>query len=183
MDFEHLLSRIALALGIGLLIGLERGWRARAAEPGERTAGIRTFAISGLLGGIIGAIAQVTQGASSIGAGIIIAVSFAAYAGAITLFSQEENRAEGTFSATTAIAAMLTFGLGVYALIGDQHIAAAAAVAATGLLAIREELHGWLEKITWEETSIETRPPLHDLYCSAYHAKPSSRALRRRQSA
>jgi hypothetical protein len=27
MEFEVLLPRVALALGIGLLIGLERGWR------------------------------------------------------------------------------------------------------------------------------------------------------------
>ena len=58
MDFEVLLPRVALALGIGLLIGLERGWRTRAAEFGSRTAGVRTFAISGLLGGISGATAQ-----------------------------------------------------------------------------------------------------------------------------
>ena len=35
MDFEVLLPRVALALGIGLLIGLERGWRTRAAESGQ----------------------------------------------------------------------------------------------------------------------------------------------------
>src|SRR5262245_13368287 len=39
MDTEELLSRFAVALGIGLLIGLERGWRARAERPGSRTAG------------------------------------------------------------------------------------------------------------------------------------------------
>jgi uncharacterized membrane protein YhiD involved in acid resistance len=32
MDFANLISRIALALGIGLLIGLERGWRTREAS-------------------------------------------------------------------------------------------------------------------------------------------------------
>ena len=58
MEFEALLPRVALALGIGLLIGLERGWRTREAESGSRTAGVRTFAISGLLGGITGAIAH-----------------------------------------------------------------------------------------------------------------------------
>ena len=45
----------------------------------------------------------------------------------------------------------MTFTLGAYAVVGDQRIAAAAAVAATGLLAIREELHGLVEKITWPE--------------------------------
>ena len=58
MDLEQLLSRLAVALGIGLLIGLERGWKTREATPGSRVAGIRTFALSGLLGGIAGALAK-----------------------------------------------------------------------------------------------------------------------------
>jgi uncharacterized membrane protein YhiD involved in acid resistance len=45
MDFQELISRFGLALGIGLLFGLERGWRMRGEPPGGRTAGIRTFAI------------------------------------------------------------------------------------------------------------------------------------------
>lgn len=148
MEFEALLPRVALALGIGLLIGLERGWRTREAEFGSRTAGVRTFAISGLLGGITGAIAQAPSLASG---SIVLSVGIAAYALVITVFCREENRAEGTFSATTAISGILTFTLGAYAVVGDERIAAAAAVAATGLLAIREELHGLVEKITWPE--------------------------------
>ena len=112
MDFEHLLSRVALALGIGLLIGLERGWRRREAESGSRTAGIRTFAISGLLGGIVGAIAQTLSGFAGVAGGIVLAAGFATYAAVITIFSREENRADKTFSATTAVAGMLTFAPG-----------------------------------------------------------------------
>jgi uncharacterized membrane protein (DUF4010 family) len=148
MDLEQLLSRIALALGIGLLIGLERGWRTREAESGSRAAGIRTFAISGLLGGIVGAIAAAAGGIAS---AIVFAAGFAAYAAMITVFTRAENKAAGTVSATTAVAGMLTFALGVYAALGDVHVAAAAAVAATAILALREELHGWVEKITWPE--------------------------------
>jgi uncharacterized membrane protein YhiD involved in acid resistance len=36
MEFEVLLPRVALALGIGLLIDFERGWRTRAAGDGFR---------------------------------------------------------------------------------------------------------------------------------------------------
>ena len=59
MDFQDLISRFAVALGIGLLIGLERGWRTREERAGSRTAGIRTFAISALLGGVIGGLSHV----------------------------------------------------------------------------------------------------------------------------
>jgi uncharacterized membrane protein (DUF4010 family) len=156
MDLYELISRLGVALGIGLLIGLERGWRRRGAKPGSRAAGIRTFAISGLLGGLSALLAQALpkQGlgeAPSVAGGIVLGVAFAAYSVVITLFSRDENRAAGSLSATTAIAGMLTFALGAYALLGDTRIAAGAAVATTALLASREKLHGWVESITWPE--------------------------------
>jgi len=148
MDIENLLSRFAVALGLGLLIGVERGWQTREADSGRRTAGIRTFAISGLLGGLLGALAQAV---GSGGAGFLLGLGFAAYAAVFTVFCREENRQTGTFSATTAIAGMVTFALGAYALVGDLTIAAAAAVATAGVLAMRETLHDWVERITWPE--------------------------------
>src|SRR5262245_38264338 len=126
MDIQELISRLAVALGIGLLIGLERGWRRRGATPGSRAAGIRTFALSGLLGGVIAALAQAlpkeSGGATSLA--IILGVAFATYSAVFALFARDENQAEGNFSATTAVAGMLTFALGAYALLGDMRIAA-----------------------------------------------------------
>jgi uncharacterized membrane protein (DUF4010 family) len=151
MDLEDQISRMALALGIGLLMGLERGWRTREAAPGSRTAGIRTFAISGLIGGILGAIVGAPDTVLSTAAAIVLAAGFATYAGVIATFCYTENRADNTFSATTPIAAMLTFVLGAYALIGNMWLAAASGVAATAILAAREELHGWVAQITWPE--------------------------------
>jgi uncharacterized membrane protein (DUF4010 family) len=151
MDLQDLISRLALAFGIGLLIGLERGWRRRGARPGSRAAGIRTFAISGLLGGVIAALAQAGGGVGSVGGALFLGLAFATYGVVITLFSRDENVSIGTLSATTAVAGMLTFALGAYALIGDMRIAAGAAVATAVVLALREELHGWVEKITWPE--------------------------------
>jgi len=40
MDTVQLLSRLAVALGIGLLIGLERGWKTREVLSGRRAAGL-----------------------------------------------------------------------------------------------------------------------------------------------
>ncbi len=121
------------------------------AESGGRSAGIRTFAISGLLGGIAGALAQILEGTAAVAGGIVLTGGFATYAAVIAAFSRDENQAEKTFSATTAIAGMLTFALGAYAMLGDVRIAAAAAVAATALLATREALHNWVATITWPE--------------------------------
>jgi hypothetical protein len=83
MYFEELISRFGLALGIGLLIGLERGWRMRGDPPGGRTAGIRTFTISGVIGGVIGAIAQ---SVGSVGKGITVGLGFAAFSAGLAVF-------------------------------------------------------------------------------------------------
>lgn len=151
METDELLSRFAVALGIGLLIGLERGWRARDDKPGSRTAGVRTFAISALLGGIVGVLSLAVGGPASPGGGVLIGLALAAFSAVIAVFCLEENRADQTFSATTAIAATLTFALGAYALLGDTATAAAVAVVTTGLLAARERLHGWIKSLTWPE--------------------------------
>lgn len=149
MDLDQLLYRLAVALGIGLLTGLERGWKTREVTPGSRAAGVRTFALCGLAGGIVAALGQATGSAE--GAGLVLGIGFAAYAAVVTVFEREANRAANSYSATTIVAALLTFLLGAYAVLGDIRIAAAAAVAATGILAAREEIHGWVARITWEE--------------------------------
>jgi len=47
-------SGLVAALAIGLLIGLERGWQDRELPEGSRVAGLRTFTLTGLLGGVLG---------------------------------------------------------------------------------------------------------------------------------
>jgi uncharacterized membrane protein (DUF4010 family) len=147
MDLQDLLSRFAVALGIGLLIGLERGWRTREMQSGSRAAGIRTFAVSGLLGAVVAALGQ----EAGSGGGFVLGAGFAAFAAVMIVFCREENRASGNLSATTAIAAILTFALGGFAVIGDMRVAAAAAVAMAGILAAREDIHSWVARITWPE--------------------------------
>jgi uncharacterized membrane protein (DUF4010 family) len=67
------------------------------------------------------------------------------------VFCLEENRAQKDYSATTWDAATLTFALGAYAMMGDMRAAAGLAVAGSLILALREPLHGWVEKLTWPE--------------------------------
>ncbi|MGE3146086.1 MAG: MgtC/SapB family protein, partial [Pseudorhodoplanes sp.] len=151
MTLEELLSRLAVALGIGLLIGLERHWKTRDDQAGSRAAGLRTFSITGLLGGIAAALAAALGGATSAGGGLFLGLCLVALAGIMTVFARDENLAEKSFSATTAVAAVVTFALGAFAVLGDMRAAAAGAVATAGLLALRQPLHGWVQDITWPE--------------------------------
>ncbi len=144
MDTD-LALRLALALAIGLVVGLERGWRERDAEPGSRTAGLRTYALAGLLGGVFGALAR------SLDAPLLIAAGFLGFIAVFALFKREETRADHDFSVTGTVAAMLVFALGALAVVGDREIAAAAGIATAGLLAAREWLHALLARITWRE--------------------------------
>ena len=49
---------MGIALAIGLLIGVERGWKFREAKEEERIAGLRTYGLTGLLGGGAGLLSQ-----------------------------------------------------------------------------------------------------------------------------
>jgi uncharacterized membrane protein (DUF4010 family) len=144
VDGNEILLRLGLALAIGLLVGVERGWRERGEAEGERTAGLRTFALIGLSGGVWGLLSQV------LGA-LPLAVAFLALAGALTLFRWRETQREKSYGATTLVASFLTFALGAYAVLGDMMVAAAAAVATTALLAAKDWLHEWLKVMTWLE--------------------------------
>lgn len=149
--FEELLSRIALAFGIGLLIGLERGWSTREMQPGSRVAGIRTFGISGLLGGLVAAMAAPSGSTLEVGGALLIGLAFATFSSVFIVFNRDASLAGGNHSATGVVAALLTFMLGAYAVLGDRSIAAAAAVSAAGVLAFREGIHRWVARITRRE--------------------------------
>lgn len=147
MDTYQLIQRLAVALAIGLIIGIERGWKQRAEPEGERAAGMRTLALSGLLGGIWGALALGAGGWGVVG----LSVAFAVFTAAVAIFRYREMQHEGSFGATTVVAAMLAFALGALAVLGDPRAAAAAGVVVAALLAAKAMLHAWLERLTWEE--------------------------------
>jgi uncharacterized membrane protein (DUF4010 family) len=133
-----------LALAIGLLIGLERGWRERDFGDGERAAGIRTFALIGLLGGLWGAMTPTLGPVPMAAAGL-------AFAAAFTLFEWRESVARKDYSVTTTIAGLTVFALGAFAVLGNRAVAGAAGVAMVALLAARTSLHEFLKKLTWAE--------------------------------
>ena len=144
METLALFQRLAVALAIGLLVGLERGWKYRDEAEGERTAGLRTFALSGLLGGIAAALTLVT-------APVTLGLIALAYTAAFTAFHLLEAARDNNFSVTGVVAGLLTFALGAYAVLGDLTVAVAGAVATTALLAAKQPLHRWVGALSWVE--------------------------------
>jgi hypothetical protein len=116
----QIFGRLGLALAIALLIGLERGWREREAAEGNRVAGIRTFALIGLGGGL----AALLTGPQI---GLAFGLVFAGFA-ALMIAAYIADIGPHGVGATTTVAALLTFLLSALAVAGDMAAAASAAV-------------------------------------------------------
>lgn len=130
------------ALCIGLVIGLERGWRNRELADGGRVAGLRTFALIGLLGGVLSLAGGWLLAAGALGLAVLATVSY-----------REAVRASGNLSVTSAVAMLVTYGLGALASRDAPALAVGTAVIAAVLLNLRPALHRWLRLIEHRELS------------------------------
>lgn len=144
MDEYSLFERVAVALAAGILIGIERGWHGRAEAEGSRVAGIRTFGLIGLLGGVWMLIADHVGD-------VALGLAFAAFALVVLVSHVVAAQTRHDFGATTAVAALLTFALGALAVSGEVDLAAAGAVITAMLLGLKAVMHRWLERISYEE--------------------------------
>ncbi|MFO8152183.1 MgtC/SapB family protein [Thioalkalivibrio sp.] len=133
-----------MALALGLLIGLERGWQGREQAEGTRVAGIRTFALIGLLGGVWGLLAEQLGPA-------VLAAAFAVLAIVLATAHALSQIQDHDVGVTGVIASLLTFALGAMATLGYGEIAAAGAVVTTILLGVKPTLHRWVRRLEEKE--------------------------------
>ncbi len=135
---------LGIALAIGLLIGLERGWRTRDRAEGMRVAGLRTYGMISLLGGLSGILSQQVNpflvGFVFLGLTLVLLL---AYSKSLDKFQD--------FSITSIIASLIAFTLGALTVFGHIALASASAVVITSLLGFKPLLHGWLKKLEQEE--------------------------------
>ncbi|HVY66265.1 MAG TPA: DUF4010 domain-containing protein [Gammaproteobacteria bacterium] len=140
----QLWHRLAVALGIGLVVGLERGWKTRDQHGGQRLAGFRTFALAGLVGGVLAALSLPDRFAVlAAGTLVVGALIVGGY-----LVSVREQR---DFGMTTELAMLTTFGLGAVAVLGAPFEAAATAIVMTLLLGFKAEFHAAIEGLERRE--------------------------------
>jgi len=141
--FYHL----GVALAIGLLIGVERGWSEREEQEGTRIAGVRTFALIGLLGGALVLVAPPLGG-------WLVALGLLALGGLFAAAHVVHARARpDQLGITVPVAGLLTFVLGALAASGQVAAAAAAAVVAALLLSAKPAMHRWLGTLRRHELS------------------------------
>ena len=129
------LMRLALALAIGLFIGIEREWRGKE-------AGLRTFGFAALLGAIGGMLGPSFALAAFAGAALLVV-----FLNLQAMRASERPQLELTTSAALLVAAMC----GVLCGLGHTVTPAAVGVVSAWLLASKERLAGFSQKLTEAE--------------------------------
>ncbi|MEW5514922.1 DUF4010 domain-containing protein [Pseudomonas asiatica] len=131
-------SHGAVALGIGMLVGLERE-RKKGRNEDHAAAGLRTFAITALLGYVSMLLAgPVLVGVASLGLVLMLCMHY-------------RKHADKDPEVTSEIALLLVLTLGALSL-DEPELATAVGVVLTVLLALRRELHHFvLQQLSEEE--------------------------------
>ncbi len=133
---DPLLYDLGLALGLGLLVGFQREWAT------HDLAGIRTFALITLLGGVGASLAQ------SLSPWVLAAF----LAGVVlTIWSARGERREAPSTITTEIAALLMFAVGALVVLERHTVAVVTTGAVAVLLHWKKPLHEWVRNIGEEE--------------------------------
>lgn len=162
-----MLLNLAVAVGVGLLIGAERERRNRE-RPSRAAAGIRTFAIASLVGALSFMIGGVTLLAITIAAAsVLIALSY---------WRTRTDEDPGITTEITLVFTVLTGALAVY----DPGLAAGVGVIAATLLAARTQLHYFVGSVLTESeardalvmagATLVVLPLLPDLPMGPYNA-------------
>jgi uncharacterized membrane protein (DUF4010 family) len=132
MGLSELFQRLGIALGLGLLVGLQRE-RIRST-----LGGFRTFPLVTLLGAISGVLAE-THG------GWVLAGGFLSLAGVIVAGQIESVDDKGGI--TTEVAMILMFAVGAFTMVGQPTIAAAVGGAVAVLLHLKPQMHSLARRL------------------------------------
>lgn len=135
-----MLRSLAAALAVGILIGIERGWRQRDAADGSRVSGLRTFGLLGLLGGVAGYLPDLL--AAAVGLAVL---------SSLVLGYRGELMRTTALSVTNTLVGIVTFALGFVAAQGQVTEALAVAAVVTLILTLRGQAHAMLRGMTGRE--------------------------------
>lgn len=145
MDLEEVFSSLGIALGLGLLVGLQRE-RAHA-----HLAGFRTFALVTVLGAVC-AIMAATLGGWVVAAGLFGVVA-AMVVGNVALMragvgvGEQDGDGRTDYGITTEVALILMYTVGAFVVSGARSAAVAVGVGVAVLLQEKERLHGLARRL------------------------------------
>jgi uncharacterized membrane protein (DUF4010 family) len=136
---------LGVALAVGLLIGTERGWEQREQQDGSRVAGIRTFGLTGLVGGMVALLGH------EVGP-LFMMTGLASYALVLAAVVLRDTPTHTSRGATTILALFATFVVGAIAGWGDAPVVSITVAAViTLMLGMKRSMHDWLTTIDSDE--------------------------------
>jgi uncharacterized membrane protein (DUF4010 family) len=149
MDQQQLIAvagDFAIAILLGALVGIEREKRkAEEQEPGH-IAGLRTFTLLALLGAAAGFLSKNLSSPGILAAALLIVGAFIVAGYFVTARSSDGGK-----GLTTETAAIVVFLLGAMVMFGERELAIALGVVTAAVLAYKQPLHGFVEKLGWED--------------------------------
>jgi len=131
-----LLLDLFIALGIGLLVGLQKE---RTASP---LAGLRTFALVSVVGAVTAILSSTT------GPWVIVAALVAIAALMVLGNVMSMRKGDIDPGQTTEVAIILTFLIGALVVVGPREIAIVAGATLAMLLHLRDEMKGWVRRLS-----------------------------------
>ncbi|MBK9547728.1 MAG: MgtC/SapB family protein [Gemmatimonadetes bacterium] len=143
--------RLGIAGLVGVAAGIEREWSGHATGPAARFAGMRTFLILGLCGGVAGVLAAAEL--SGLGAVILLGGVGLVIAAYVLAMRNPEADADGT----TEAAALVILALGLLAGIGQLALASGAGALVVLVLGEKRRLHGMVAKVGEAELQAAAR--------------------------
>jgi len=130
-----ILMDVLIALGLGLLVGLQKE---RSASP---MAGLRTFALVSVLGAV-SAVVAAGSGPWVIVAGVLAVTTLMVIGNVVAMSSGEHDPGQ-----TTEVAMVLTYLVGALVVIGPREVGVVVGALTAMLLHLREELRDWVARL------------------------------------
>lgn len=137
------LTTLGIALGLGMLIGLQRQ------RTDNKMAGVRTFTLISILGVISGFLTRDLDNPFILPAIGLSITALLVMANVIKIKILHEN----DIGQTTEVAALLTFAIGAYLVLGSQVIGVIVGGAMAVLLYAKEQLHKFIENLEENDLS------------------------------
>jgi uncharacterized membrane protein (DUF4010 family) len=148
MEYRELLSvalDFATAILLGALVGIEREKRKDEEETGH-IGGLRTFILLSLLGAAAGWLSQNSSAPWILAVGLLTVGALVVAGYFVTVREGEADK-----GLTTEVAAIIVFLLGAMVMLGYEALAIGLGVVTAAVLAYKQPLHGFVEKLGWDD--------------------------------
>jgi len=149
MEYQELLNvalAFATAVLLGALVGIEREKHKAEEKEAAHTAGLRTFTLLALLGASSGFLARSLAAPWVLATALLVTGAFVAAGYFVTARTSQDGK-----GLTTEVAAIVVFILGAMVMLGHAELAIGLAVATAAVLAYKQPLHGFVEKLGWDD--------------------------------